>query len=354
MSGEVLFAMYALPCLLNGSGARVPGRSAQNEADLRRHISSDSSKGARPLRLLLGQLFPFAVTEFANWAQIGDHVNTVWPLFRVREYWRHKHLGWTTPSGVIDPVCKVSAVRVKGKHTAVTNPEVFIIECDGLEKLVVDLYGLNPVVGTRIFIHQHVICEVEESCDYLRSIGLDGGENQFGRAESPDSEEIYEQGVRGGEVIRPPELPTVPLASSGQPGEEPASGNPKFGYLFPIPLTRSQPTVHADGEAGEDHEVRVPGFTASPVDGDSVEVGIPTTALPPTKVEHCECGQECKGGHLCPKAPHYGQPRDASDEVVSPGRVVSGRVLADNVVCGTDPLTVEDALFGNHFDGNPS
>ncbi len=293
MSGEVLFAMYALPCLLNGSGARVPGRSAQNEADLRRHISSDSSKGARPLRLLLGQLFPFAVTEFANWAQIGDHVNTVWPLFRVREYWRHKHLGWTTPSGVIDPVCKVSAVRVKGKHTAVTNPEVFIIEFDGLEKLVVDLYGLNPVVGTRIFIHQHVICEVEESCDYLRSIGLDGGENQFGRAEPRDSEE------KTGAVYE-----TSPVGLGG-----------RYDLVTGI---------HADG--------------------DRVEVGNPTTALPPTTAYHCECGRECKGGHPCPNAPHYAQFRDASDEVVSPGRVVGGQVLADKVVDGTETANVPGQL----------
>jgi hypothetical protein len=61
-----------------------------------------------------------------------------------------------------------------------------------------------------------------------------------------------------------------------------------------------------------------------------VKVGIPSTVLPPSSEHQCDCGHECRGGNPCPQAPLM---------------IQTG---------GHTPLPVEDVLFGNHFDGNPS
>lgn len=76
MFGELLFAMYAAPCLLNGSGYRVPGRTAQDECDLRDYIRLAELSSRQPLRLLLIRLFPKAVEDFAELAKISDPANS--------------------------------------------------------------------------------------------------------------------------------------------------------------------------------------------------------------------------------------------------------------------------------------
>lgn len=344
-SGAHLFARYVRTCCENGSegnGKRSP-RDIEHLGDF---VDRNDSTDEKPLQQLLRRAFPDPVKECFNsdgkWE--GNPADFVWPIDWVQKHWRYTHTGPKSgdTAGRFENGCRTIRAKVLRKYPSVDR--LYVVEVEGQEVFVIDLFDLNPGPEEFVYFHQRVICEVEEPTDYLRAVGLDGGENQFGRVEPPDPQETYELEVRGGEVIRPPELPTVPLASSGQPGEEPASGNPKFGYLFTIPLPSSQPTVRADGEVGEDHEVRVPGFTASPIDVDSVEVGNPTTVLPPTKAEHCDCGHECKGGHPCPCAPYYVQSRDPSLVVVSPGRVVGGQVLADKVVDGTETADVPSQL----------
>ncbi len=363
-SGAHLFARYALTCCENGSEGNSK-RSSSDISRLRDLVLRNDPTEAVLTQILLCSMFPSPVDECFKSDGVWDEnpADFVWLIDRVQIHWRYAHTGPKTDVVPSRPEngCRTIRAKVLRMHSIVGN--AFFVDVEGQEVLVIDLFGLNPNPEEFVFFHQRVICEVEEPTDYLRTIGLDGGENQVGRAEPRDSEEIYEQGVRGGEVIRPSELPAVPLASSGQPsvksdgetstayetspvglsgrydlvtgihadgdsskeavkpGEEPAPGNGKYGYLFPFLLSSTQSIVRADG--------------------DSVEVGIPATTLPPTVAEDCECGHECKGGHLCPNAPHYVQFRDPSDKVVSPGRVVGGQVLADKAVCGTE--TANDA-----------
>ena len=304
-SGAHEFGRYALTCCDNGSEGNGK-RSVTDIGHLRDLVSRNDQADEVSLQALLCSMFPGPVGEcFGSDGVCGvcdeNPTNFIWLFDQVRLYWRSKHTGpKNRDTGQPDKGCKTIRAKVLRKHSLSTN--VFIVEVEGQEVFVIDAFDLNPSPEEFVYFHQRVICEVEEPTDYLRTVGLDGGENQFGRAEPPDSEETgaaYE---------------TSPVGLGGQ------------------------------------YEL-VTGIRA---DGDSVEVGNPTTVVPPTMVEHCECGQDCKGGHPCPNAPHYVQFCDPSDEVVSTGRVVGGRVLVDNVVCGTDPLPVEDVLFGNHFDGNPS
>jgi hypothetical protein len=239
-------------------------------------------------------MFPGPVDECFKSDGVWDEnpKDFVWLPDQVQLYWRSKHTGPKSgdTAGRFENGCRTIRAKVLRKHPDVD--KVYEVEVEGEKVLVIDLFDLKPTPEEFVYFHQRVICEVEEPTDYLRAVGLDGGENQFGRAEPPDSEKTgaaYE---------------TSPVGLGGQ------------------------------------YEL----VTGIRTDGDSVEVGNPTTVVPPTMVEHCECGQECKGGHSCPKAPHYVQFRDASDEVVSPGRVIGGQVLADKVVCGTETADVQGQL----------
>ena len=99
---------------------------------------------------------------------------------------------------------------------------------------------------------------------------------------------------RGSEVIRPQELPTEPLVTAPQ----------------------SQPTSCRSLVDEED-----PG---------DVLIGVPSTVLPPITQTHCDCGRECKGGQCKHDAPLY-------------------------IQTGVpEPEGVEEVMYGNHFDGNPS
>lgn len=279
-SGAHLFARYVRTCCENRNG----GVSMTDQDLLDGYVRSNDLSDEERLRQLICLMFPDPIKECfsSDGNSKGNPADLVWPIDLVQKHWRYTHTG--PKSGVTssrpENGCRTIRAKVLRKHPSVD--KVYEVEVEGEQVLVIDLFDLKPTPEEFVYFHQRVICEIDDD----------------------------------------------------QPGEEPASGNCRYGYPFPIPLPSSQPTVLADG--------------------DSVEVGNPTTVLPPTMTKDCECGHECKGGHSCSKAPHYVQFRDASNEVVSPGCVVSGRVLANNVVCGTDPLPVEDVLFGNRFDGNPS
>ncbi len=299
-SGAHLFARYVRTCCENRNG----GVSMNDQDLLDGYVRSNDLSDEERLRQLICLMFPDPIKECfsSDGNSKGNPADLVWSIDLVQKHWRYTHTG--PKSGVTssrpENGCRTIRAKVLRKHPSVD--KVYEVEVEGEKVLVIDLFDLKPTPEEFVYFHQRVICEVEEPADYHYSIGLDGGENQFGRAESPDSEE-------GGKAYE-----TSPVGLGG-----------RYKLVTDI---RS--------------------------DGDSVEVGIPATVSPPTTGDHCECGHECKGGHSCSKAPHYVQFRDASNEVVSPGCVVSGRVLANNVVCGTDPLPVEDVLFGNRFDGNPS
>lgn len=246
---------------------------------------------------LLQQCFPVAFAEMMD--IVSFCVDGIWPVDQVRNFWRNHHSGRGQIGTVAGDACRVREMIVTGFRPVelclegtmhMLNMVIAVPIGGGREELLIDQYLLQPKIGQHIFPHQFTVCEVDDV--------------QSGAGELAS---------RGSEVIRPQELSTDPLAFSGQ-------------HL-----------VGADGEVGTAYETSPVGLgtryelvTCIRADGDSVGVGISTTALPPTMAEHCDCGRECKGGHPCPRAPLMIQ-------TGSP-----------------EPEGVEEVMYGNHFDGNPS
>lgn len=119
--------------------------------------------------------------------------------------------------------------------------------------------------------------------------------------------DIFDQAVDN------PNQPTELRFPPSEIGLEPVAFAKKDGFFkFTLSIPSGRKPIMVDGGEGD------------------VKVGIPSTVLPPSSEHQCDCGHECKGGNPCPQAPLM---------------IQTG---------GPTPLPVEDVLFGNHFDGNPS
>ncbi len=233
MFGELLFAMYAMPCLLNGSGYRIPGRTAQDECDLRDYIRLAELSSRQQLRLLLIRLFPKAVDDFAELAKISDPVNIDWPLNTVRRYWRALHTGFRNPvTRRTDPNCIPCRSWVLGKHHA--RQDCYLIHVDGHEVVAIDYHELHPQVGSFIWAHQHVICEIDDD---------QTEDGEFESRGSPTSEKHCDCGheCKGGHPC-----PNAPLyIQTG--GPEPSSNKPKMGEKSPVGFGNGYGPYKGDG-----------------------------------------------------------------------------------------------------------
>ncbi len=306
-SGAHLFARYVRTCCENRKGEV----SMTDQDLLDGYVRRNDCVEEKPLRQLICLTFPDPIKECfsSDGNSKGNPADFIWPIIQVRTYWRHIHTG--PKSGVIssrpENGCRTIRAKVLRKHPSVDR--VYVVEVKGEKVLVIDLFDLKPTPEEFVFFHQRVICEVEEPTDYLRTVGLDGGENQFGRAEPPDSEEggtAYETSPVG--FGRRYDLVTGIHADGDsskeavKPGEKPAPGNGKFGYLFPIPLSSSQPAVRADGEVGEDHEVRVSDLKSNPAnDAGQLKLLVEEDYLPSSSP--ADAGDKSRSGHNRPNPP---------------------------------------------------